>query len=426
MPAWEVMIFLAAAGLSLPLALRALSETSINRLNDFWTVVADLAMAGVVAGGVTGAVAFGLHVPMGGTVLFGGLATQVVTIGLLRLAIYLGLRTLHRSGRSFRDVIVIGTGPRASDLTETVELHPEWGLRIVGYVDDGDFLADARIPSDRIYKLAEFPNLLRDQVIDEVMVASPRSMLACLGPAVAACSAAGVPFTLMTDLFGDYLPPPRIRRFASHEALTFAPVHHSTSQLAVKRGVDILGALLGLSLTAPVLLLAAAAVEAHLEGPDLLQAGPLWPLRAHLPHVQAPHHGERRRAAPRGAVHLNEMEGPVFKIRQDPRITPVGRVLRAFSIDELPQLWSVLIGHMSMVGPRPPIPAEVAQYETQERRRLSMRPGLTCIWQVSGRNSVGFDEWVKLDLQYIDGWSLWNDVKILLLTVPTVLRGTGS
>ena len=125
-------------------------------------------------------------------------------------------------------------------------------------------------------------------------------------------------------------------------------------------------------------------------------------------------------------MHLNELSGPVFKIRNDPRITPVGRILRRFSIDELPQFWNVLVGDMSLVGPRPPIPSEVALYETSERRRLSMRPGLTCLWQVDGRNELAFDEWVKLDLRYIDDWSIAMDLKILARTVPAVLRGTGA
>jgi lipopolysaccharide/colanic/teichoic acid biosynthesis glycosyltransferase len=120
------------------------------------------------------------------------------------------------------------------------------------------------------------------------------------------------------------------------------------------------------------------------------------------------------------------MDGPVFKIRDDPRITPVGKFLRRFSIDELPQFWNVLIGDMSLVGPRPPLPAEVAQYALFERRRISMRPGITCVWQVSGRNSICFADWVKLDLQYIDSWSLSTDFEILLRTVPAVLRATGK
>ena len=123
---------------------------------------------------------------------------------------------------------------------------------------------------------------------------------------------------------------------------------------------------------------------------------------------------------------LNEMSGPVFKIMRDPRITRVGAFIRKTSIDELPQFWNVFRGEMSLVGPRPPIPAEVARYERWQMRRLSMKPGLTCIWQVSGRNHVDFETWMKLDLQYIDNWSLFLDVKLLARTVPAVLLGSGA
>jgi lipopolysaccharide/colanic/teichoic acid biosynthesis glycosyltransferase len=122
----------------------------------------------------------------------------------------------------------------------------------------------------------------------------------------------------------------------------------------------------------------------------------------------------------------NEMDGPVFKIRGDPRVTPVGRVLRRFSLDEVPQLWNVLRGDMSFVGPRPPVFPEVRKYATFDMRRLSMRPGITCLWQVSGRNLIGFSDWVKLDLQYIDNWSLTLDFVILLRTVPAVLSARGA
>ena len=122
----------------------------------------------------------------------------------------------------------------------------------------------------------------------------------------------------------------------------------------------------------------------------------------------------------------NEMDGPVFKITDDPRITRLGRFIRKTSIDELPQFWNVFIGEMSLVGPRPPIPAEVEKYERWQRRRLSMKPGITCIWQVSGRNNVDFKTWMQQDLQYIDNWSLLLDVKLLLKTVPVVLLGVGA
>ena len=122
----------------------------------------------------------------------------------------------------------------------------------------------------------------------------------------------------------------------------------------------------------------------------------------------------------------NEMKGPVFKMKNDPRITPLGKFLRKFSLDEFPQLFNVFMGHMSLVGPRPPLPKEVKQYEPWQRRRLSMRPGITCIWQVSGRSKIGFEEWMKLDLQYIDNWSLVLDFKILCKTIPVVLFGVGA
>jgi len=124
--------------------------------------------------------------------------------------------------------------------------------------------------------------------------------------------------------------------------------------------------------------------------------------------------------------HLNEMTGPVFKAKDDPRVTAVGRVLRRFSLDEIPQLWNVFRGDMSLVGPRPPIPEEVANYHRWHRRRLSMKPGLTCLWQISGRNNVDFERWMQLDLQYIDNWSPLLDLKILVRTIPAVLSGRGA
>jgi lipopolysaccharide/colanic/teichoic acid biosynthesis glycosyltransferase len=124
--------------------------------------------------------------------------------------------------------------------------------------------------------------------------------------------------------------------------------------------------------------------------------------------------------------HLNEMEGPVFKIKRDPRITRVGRLIRATSIDELPQLFNIFLGDMSLVGPRPPLPSEVAEYEPGQRRRLSVKPGLTGLWQVSGRNQIDFEQWMRMDLEYIDNWSLWLDAKIIARTIPAVLRGTGA
>jgi lipopolysaccharide/colanic/teichoic acid biosynthesis glycosyltransferase len=124
--------------------------------------------------------------------------------------------------------------------------------------------------------------------------------------------------------------------------------------------------------------------------------------------------------------HLNEMDGPVFKMRNDPRVTPLGRFLRKFSIDELPQLWNVIKGEMSIVGPRAPLPEEVEHYAIGQRRRLSVKPGITCLWQVSGRSDISFQKWMEMDLQYIDNWSFWLDLRIMLKTIPAVFTGRGA
>jgi exopolysaccharide biosynthesis polyprenyl glycosylphosphotransferase len=345
---------------------------------------------------------------------------------LLRGVVYGSLRFVRRMGRNFRHTLIVGTGPRAAHVRRVIERNPGWGYRVVGHVDDVEIPVAPAIPGEQVYKLVDVPSLLRERVVDEVIVALPRSMLGSLGPLVSACAAAGIPVTLLTDLFGDFLPPPRVTRFDTLNALTFAPIHHSPVKLAVKRGLDVLGAAALLTFASPVLAAAAAAIRLSSPGPVFFRQQrcgvngrrfEILKLRTMVPDA------ETRLL---DLLPLNEMDGPVFKLKEDPRVTPVGRFLRRYSLDELPQLWNVLRGDMSLVGPRPPLPHEVSQYETAERRRLSMRPGLTCLWQVSGRNEIGFDDWVRLDLEYIDGWCLSLDLKILARTLPAVLNGSGT
>jgi exopolysaccharide biosynthesis polyprenyl glycosylphosphotransferase len=352
-------------------------------------------------------------------------AIQLVVLGSLRTLAYAGLRVLRRSGRNYRNVLVVGSGPLALEARAQLENHPEWGLRIVGFLDESGAPVVSGIAPQEVHKLFDLPDLLREKVIDEVIVACPRGLLGSLAPVVSVCAAAGVPITVLSDFFGDYLPPPRVTNFGSLAALNFATVHHSRTQLVIKRGLDLVVSGAMLLIASPVIAIAALAIHRTSPGPILFRqvrcgrnGRRFEMLKLRTMVVDA----EARRAE---LLELNEMDGPVFKVKNDPRITPVGRWLRRWSIDELPQLWNVLTGDMSLVGPRPPIPSEVHEYETSDRRRLSMRPGLTCLWQVGGRNSIGFAQWVKLDLQYIDTWSLSEDFKILLKTLPAVVRGTG-
>lgn len=415
------------ACLAWPLTVQQLGLYDSQRIVGLDETFSKLAGACVVSTLLLTATAFCLHAPVRARFPVELGAAQFMLFSGERFVIFGTLRMARRLGRNTRNVLIVGSGPRAAGVQRLIHRRPEWGLRIVGFVDEGRTPIDGEIPAERVHKLIEMPELLRREVIDEVIIATPRSMLGAILPVVAACGSAGVPFTLLADIFGDYLPPPIVTRFDTLAALRFAPVHHSPARLMVKRFIDIVGAGTGLLVAAPVIAMSGLLVRITSPGPILfrqVRCGlygrqfSMFKLRTMCVDAE-----EKREAL----LHLNEMTGPVFKLHDDPRVTPMGRFLRRYSLDELPQLWNVLKGDMSLVGPRPPVPHEVAQYETFERRRLSMRPGITCLWQVSGRNHVAsFDEWVRLDLEYIDTWSLVNDLKILLKTIPAVLRGTGA
>jgi exopolysaccharide biosynthesis polyprenyl glycosylphosphotransferase len=389
-------------------------------------VVGRLFGAGTVGAVVLAAGAFVLDAPVSPAFPWIYASLVFLLFSAMRVPLFGVLHALRRSGRNFRNVLVIGAGPRAKELKDTIDRHPDWGLRIIGFVDDGGPHLPSAVPDDQIHKFVDLPRLLREEMVDEALIACPRSMLASIAPLVRECAMIGVPVTLLTDLFGDQLPPPRVGSFDSLATLTFAHVHHNEFELGLKRALDMVGAAVGLALAAPILGLAAIAIRLESPGPILFrqvrcgQSGrrfEMLKLRTMCADAESRKHD---------LLHLNEMDGPVFKIRSDPRVTRVGHYLRRWSIDELPQLWNVLRGDMSLVGPRPPTPDEVVQYQGGDRRRLSMRPGLTCLWQVSGRNEVCFEDWMKLDLEYIDTWSLANDLKILSRTMPEVLRGRGA
>jgi exopolysaccharide biosynthesis polyprenyl glycosylphosphotransferase len=212
----------------------------------------------------------------------------------------------------------------------------------------------------------------------------------------------------------------------SYRPLARAPRADSLGYLFAKRALDIVGSLAAILLASPFMLAAAIAIKLDSPGPVLF-----WQYR--LGKDGRPFRFYKFRSMTARApdirdtlLEANEATGPVFKIRRDPRITRVGRVIRRYSIDELPQLFHVLTGAMSLVGPRPPIPAEVEQYEPWQTERLAVKPGLTCIWQVSGRSDIGFDDWVRLDIQYVRSRSLWLDLKLLLLTIPAVVTARGA
>ena len=413
------------ACLAWPLILEQLDLYESQRRRDVAQVLGSLALAGGISTALVAASAGLAGAPVRPLFPLVVGAGQFVLLSTMRLTALAGIRVMRRRGHNFRNVLIVGTGTRARHVLYQLQRHPEWGLRVVGFMDEHDAPHDPRIPATRVFKFVDLQEIIRERVIDEVIVACPRSMLASIGPVVAVCATAGIPMTLLSDLYGDYLPPPRVTHFGSLAALSFAPVHHSRTRLLVKRGVDVVGSALALLLSAPIVACAAIAIKLDSKGPVLFRQIRCGMNGRHFKIVKLRTmlvDAEEQKAALMG---LNEMDGPVFKMRNDPRVTRVGRFLRRLSLDELPQFWNVLVGDMSLVGPRPPVPIEVAEYATFDRRRLSMRPGITCLWQVNGRNSIGFADWVKLDLEYIDTWSLTQDAKILAKTIPAIVRGTG-
>ena len=422
----SVALLAAAAVLGWPLMLSRMGVYASLRRQTFGAHLGGLALANSIGSVALAAIAFALEVPVAP-------ATPFVLAGLIftlqaatRLPLFYVLRALRRAGRNTRNVLIIGAGPRARQTRDTIVAHPEWGLNIVGYVDDLGEGFEAKVPLEQVHEVEALPALLRDHPIDEALVACPRAMLDSLMPIVSECSMIGIPVTILSDLFGGELPPPIVGTFGELATLSFAPVHHDQVELGFKRLLDVIGACVGLLVSAPFIAIAAIGIKLSSSGPVffLQERCGTNGRRFRMPKLRTMYvDAEERKQA---LMHLNEMDGPVFKIKDDPRITPIGGLLRKWSIDELPQFWSVLLGDMSLVGPRPPTPDEVEAYEKGHRRRLSMRPGITCLWQVSGRNEISFQEWMELDVEYIDSWSLANDLRILARTVPQVLMARGA
>ena len=354
---------------------------------------------------------------------------NLVVLCGIRLGVLTFLRRIRRRGYNARNLLVVGTGRRAQEFAEVIQSHPEWGLVVQGYLDrDRSLLGHPLNGHKVIGTLADLPQILDQQVqvIDEVVFVVPRSWLNDIEPSIRLCEEQGVKASIAADLYNPEVARPLLSELEGIPLLTYSTTPFPEGKLAVKRAFDIIGSIILLLLTAPVWILSGAAIK-------LTSAGSVLFRQARVGLQGRPFTLLKFRSMVAGAeerldevAHLNEMSGPVFKATHDPRVTPVGRLLRKTSLDELPQLINVLRGEMSLVGPRPPLPSEVARYERWQRRRLSVRPGITGLWQVNGRNEVDFDKWMKLDLAYIDNWSLGLDLKILGKTLPAVLLGKGA
>ena len=344
-----------------------------------------------------------------------------------KIALRLASRYVRARGYNFRTVLLIGTGQKAAQLGDFVEAHPHWGFRVVGYLDDdngGEIRRAGRWPC--LGKITDLEAVLMREVVDELIFIIEKGRLGEYEDALIVAERHGVRAHVSLDIFPHVLARPILEELDGIPLLSFTTTPSKPLELVAKRGIDVALAAMFLLATLPVQLLAALLIKITSHGPIFFRQVRCGLNGRHflLMKFRTMSAGAEERL--HEVSHLNEMSPPVFKVSKDPRSTPVGRLLRRLSIDELPQLWNVILGDMSLVGPRPPLPEEVARYEPWQRRRLSMKPGLTCLWQVSGRNELDFDRWMALDLKYIDTWSPMLDLKILLKTVPAVLSGRGA
>ncbi|HEX4823523.1 MAG TPA: sugar transferase [Candidatus Polarisedimenticolaceae bacterium] len=356
--------------------------------------------------------------------LFLGLGFLLVTA--TRIAILWFGKHTGRDAADIRNVVIVGTGPEALEMRAKLEAHNELGMRVVGHLP-GPFPAPMSVePEEVVGKLSDLKQILSERVVDDVVFGIPVVEALSCEREIAWCEEVGVTVHLRADLVRTLFARMYPTDLDGTPMLTVSATPRQPAALLLKRTTDLVTSVAALAVLSPVFLVTAILVRLTSPGTIFFRQTrvglngrkfTLYKFRSMYRDA------ETRKAA---LEHRNEMTGPVFKIKDDPRITPVGKWIRRFSIDEIPQFWNVLKGDMSLVGPRPPIPEEVKKYERWQRRRLSMKPGITCLWQVSGRNGVDFENWMRLDLAYIDTWSLRLDVQILLRTVPVVLTARGA
>jgi len=320
------------------------------------------------------------------------------------------MKVTKHGGLDVRHVAVVGNDHAAHEFARTIERQRIWGLKLIG-----------------VFSRDEVRGLLEGGGVDELIIVVDRESLNEHTDTFLHCEELGVTARVVLNFFPHSISRMELHEFEGFPLLSFSTAPTNEVLMFVRRVLDVLLAGIILVVFGPLVMLPAAILI------KLTSPGPVLFKQKRCGHNGRVFTMYKFRSMVDNAEQLrvemeafNEMDGPVFKYSRDPRITIIGKIIRRRSIDELPQLFNVLQGHMSLVGPRPPLPKEVARYERWQRRRLSMKPGMTCLWQISGRNGVSFEDWMKLDLTYIDNWSLLLDLKILLKTVPVVLLGRGA
>jgi exopolysaccharide biosynthesis polyprenyl glycosylphosphotransferase len=383
----------------------------------------DILRATVVMGFVTLSVLFLVKLPdVSRLFLLVLFPVQAAATIAMRAVLRASMERLRREGRNTRYALVLGAGPRGQAFARKLEGHRELGLRVVGFLDDrDDFDLPPRWP--RLGPIEDLERVMHDRIVDEVIICLPFSQWNLIDAIAQVCEEEGRIVRIPIDALERVISVGRLEELDGTPVYSLVSGPDRALTLAIKRTFDMAVSALALVILSPLFAAISIAIAFDTGWPILFRQrrvgvhGRAFSLVKFRSMVRD---AEARRA---DMASNNEVRGPIFKITRDPRVTRVGHFLRRTSLDELSQLWNVLRGDMSLVGPRPPLPDEVRDYDLWHRRRLSMKPGITGLWQVRGRRDPDFDHWVADDLEYIDHWSLWLDLRILARTIPAALEG---
>jgi exopolysaccharide biosynthesis polyprenyl glycosylphosphotransferase len=352
---------------------------------------------------------------------------DLVLVVSFRWSMRKAIQFVTRKGNNFRMILVVGTNQYALDLAQSVEKDKDLGLRLLGLLETRNGESRQGLVGYPVLgKANELPKILEGRVVDEVIFAISQEELKDMENLFLLCEERGITTRVILKFFPQVISKTHLEEMDGIPLLTFTTTPKNELLLFIRRVLDLAGSLALIVGLSPLFLLIIILIRIDTPGPAFYRQvrcglnGRKFTLLKFRSMIRE---ADEKKT---DLIRFNLMNGPVFKMKNDPRITRVGRVLRRISLDELPQLINVFKGDMSFVGPRPPIPEEVGRYEGWQRRRLSMKPGITGLWQVSGRNKIDFQQWIKLDLQYIDNWSMWLDFKILLKTIPVVISGKGA
>jgi len=427
-PGWEIVLAIVLIRLFFRLTrgpLPVLARRSIRKRA--WRVLVDETVMGAVLLAAIFVMSWPVSRTIAGTYLGINLALQMIWLIVVRglLAVLASdLRLISKNAT--RQVLIVGAGKQARQTADMLLDSPELETYLIGFLDyhKNELWRYRDVPL--IGHPDQLPEIIAARQIDALIIAVESEDLPLTRRVFEIAEQMGVTVCLMSEIFRPRIARVRPGYINGIPTLIYRAVPEHQLSLLAKNVIDRTGALLGIILTAPIMLAAAAWIKLGTKGPIFftqIRSGLNGKPFRMIKFRTMVHDAEEQKTVLQSQ---NEMSGPAFKIRNDPRITKAGRILRRTSIDELPQFFNVLMGQMSLVGPRPPLPKEVVDYRPWQRRKLSVKPGLTCLWQVSGRNDIDFDNWMKLDLKYIDNWSLWLDAKIIARTIPAVLKTTGA